>query len=101
MEAWNSSESNQKIGDIFKYFAPFLKMYTEYIQNFDKAMSTINQTYEKNAKFKQIMDEIHVSRKSHVFMSRHFKHFVICVNISFFIHICITNRRYRNAEAYC
>ena len=66
MEAWNSSESNQKIGDIFKYFAPFLKMYTEYIQNFDKAMSTINQTYEKNAKFKQIMDEIHVSRKSYV-----------------------------------
>ena len=63
MEAWNSSESNQRIGDIFKYFAPFLKMYTEYIQNFDKAMSTINQTYEKNSKFKQIMDEIHVSRK--------------------------------------
>ena len=44
--------------------APFLKMYTEYIKDFNKATETINETYTKNKKFKAIMDEIHVSKQT-------------------------------------
>ena len=68
MDAWNKeddpnkNDTNQRIGDIFFNLAPFLKMYTEYIKDFDKATNTINETYEKNKKFKEIMDDIHVSK---------------------------------------
>ena len=67
MGAWskdleaNNSEDNQKIGDIFIRIGPFLMMYTEYIKDFDKATSLINDTYTKNPKFRAVMDEIHVS----------------------------------------
>ena len=57
----NNSDNNQRIGDIFKKYASFFKMYTEYIKDFDLALNTISQTMEKNPKFKAIMNEIHVS----------------------------------------
>ena len=41
--------------------APFLKMYTEYVKNFDTAMTAIGALYSKNRQFQAIMDEIHVS----------------------------------------
>lgn len=44
-----------------KNFAPFLKLYTEYVKNFDSAMSLINALQAKNARFAAIMHEIHVS----------------------------------------
>lgn len=44
-----------------KNFAPFLKLYTEYVKNFDNAMNIINALYAKNRKFAALMDEIHVS----------------------------------------
>lgn len=44
-----------------KSFAPFLKMYTEYVRNFDNAMTLINQWQAKCPRFAAIMDEIHVS----------------------------------------
>lgn len=44
-----------------KNFAPFLKLYTEYVKNFDSAMSLINTTQSKNMRFGAIMQEIHVS----------------------------------------
>ncbi|XP_076760404.1 FYVE, RhoGEF and PH domain-containing protein 1 isoform X2 [Xylocopa sonorina] len=55
MENW---ESDPRIGDIMKNFAPFLKMYTEYVKNFDYAMNLI-QTYQtKVARFAAIINEI-------------------------------------------
>ena len=60
MSKWQESEEYQRIGDIMVKNAPFLKMYTEYVKNFDTAMSTINHLYNKNSKFAAIVDEIHV-----------------------------------------
>lgn len=70
MAQWDTSEDQQRIGDIIVKFSPFFKMYTEYVKNFDNAISTINNLYQKNSKFSAIMDSIHVSRviwsQSHV-----------------------------------
>lgn len=44
-----------------KTFAPFLKLYTEYVKNFDNAMTTINLWLEKSPKFASIMEELQVS----------------------------------------
>ncbi|XP_047491749.1 uncharacterized protein LOC125040976 isoform X3 [Penaeus chinensis] len=52
-------EQNRRIGDIMKSFAPFLKMYTEYVRNFDNAMTIINAWQAKCPRFSAIMDEIH------------------------------------------
>ncbi|XP_045118283.1 FYVE, RhoGEF and PH domain-containing protein 4-like isoform X3 [Portunus trituberculatus] len=52
-------EHNRRIGDIMKNFAPFLKMYTEYVRNFDNAMTLINQWQAKCPRFAAIMDDIH------------------------------------------
>merc|ERR1712218_221776 len=46
--------------------APFLKMYTEYVKNFDTAMTAIGALYSKNRQFQAIMDEIHVSDAAHI-----------------------------------
>lgn len=56
MKVW---DNKPRIGDIMKEFAPFLKLYTEYVKNFDSAMSLINATQAKNTRFAAIMQEIH------------------------------------------
>ncbi|KAF2357676.1 Pleckstrin domain [Trinorchestia longiramus] len=47
------------IGDIMTTLAPFLKMYTEYVRNFDRAIELINSCQAKCAKFAAIMADIH------------------------------------------
>jgi len=59
MEKWHDGVEFQRIGDIMVKNAPFLKMYTEYVKNFDTAMNTINTLYAKNSKFAAIVEEIH------------------------------------------
>ncbi|XP_076303493.1 FYVE, RhoGEF and PH domain-containing protein 4 [Lasioglossum baleicum] len=51
-------ESDPRIGDIMKNFAPFLKMYTEYVKNFDYAMNLIQTLQIKVARFAAIINEI-------------------------------------------
>ncbi|XP_031839732.1 FYVE, RhoGEF and PH domain-containing protein 4 [Nomia melanderi] len=51
-------ESDPRIGDIMKNFAPFLKMYTEYVKNFDYAMNLIHTLQIKVARFAAIINEI-------------------------------------------
>lgn len=51
-------ESDPRIGDIMKNFAPFLKMYTEYVKNFDYAMNLIHSLQTKVARFAAIINEI-------------------------------------------
>jgi len=48
-----------------KKLAPFLKLYTEYVKNFDNAMNIINAVKAKYPRFMAIMDEIHVSQLLH------------------------------------
>lgn len=55
MESW---DKNPRIGDIMKNFAPFLKMYTEYVKNFDYAMNLINNLQTKVPRFAAITNEI-------------------------------------------
>ena len=60
MKKWYLDPNNQRIGDIMLRNAPFLKMYTEYVKNFDNAMSAINTHYARNSRFASIVDEIQV-----------------------------------------
>ncbi|XP_041858807.1 FYVE, RhoGEF and PH domain-containing protein 1 isoform X2 [Melanotaenia boesemani] len=55
MEEW---DSNPRIGDILQKLAPFLKMYGEYVKNFDQAMELVNVWMERSAQFKAIIQEI-------------------------------------------
>ncbi|XP_054000373.1 FYVE, RhoGEF and PH domain-containing protein 4-like [Hylaeus anthracinus] len=51
-------DSDPRIGDIMKNFAPFLKMYTEYVKNFDYAMNLIQSLQAKVARFAAIINDI-------------------------------------------
>lgn len=51
-------ELDPRIGDIMKNFAPFLKMYTEYVKNFDYAMDLIHTLQAKVARFAAIINDI-------------------------------------------
>ncbi|XP_022619619.1 FYVE, RhoGEF and PH domain-containing protein 1 [Seriola dumerili] len=55
MEEW---DLNPRIGDILQKLAPFLKMYGEYVKNFDRAMELVNTWMERSAQFKAIIQEI-------------------------------------------
>ncbi|GLD69111.1 FYVE, RhoGEF and PH domain-containing protein 1 isoform X1 [Lates japonicus] len=55
MEEW---DLNPRIGDILQKLAPFLKMYGEYVKNFDRAMELVNTWMERSAQFKTIIQEI-------------------------------------------
>lgn len=52
-------DRESKIGDTMKKLAPFLKLYTEYVKNFDSAMNIISAVAAKYPRFMAIMDEIH------------------------------------------
>uniref|UniRef100_A0A3Q3F6X0 FYVE, RhoGEF and PH domain containing 1 n=2 Tax=Kryptolebias marmoratus TaxID=37003 RepID=A0A3Q3F6X0_KRYMA len=55
MEEW---DLNPRIGDILQKLAPFLKMYGEYVKNFDQAMDLVNTWMERSSQFKAIIQEI-------------------------------------------
>ncbi|KAM3872291.1 FYVE, RhoGEF and PH domain-containing protein 1 [Diretmus argenteus] len=55
MEEW---DSNPRIGDILQKLAPFLKMYGEYVKNFDRAMELVTAWMERSVPFKSIIQEI-------------------------------------------
>ena len=41
-------------------FAPFLKLYSEYVKNFDMAMETMTYWIDKCPRFQQIVKDIQV-----------------------------------------
>ncbi|XP_014211813.1 FYVE, RhoGEF and PH domain-containing protein 1 [Copidosoma floridanum] len=55
IDAW---DADPRIGDIMKNFAPFLKMYTEYVKNFDYAINLISTLQQKVLRFAAIINEI-------------------------------------------
>ena len=48
------------IGDVMRKFAPFLKLYSEYVKNFDSAMETITYWMDKCPRFLQIVKDVQV-----------------------------------------
>lgn len=50
-----------RIGDILQKLAPFLKMYGEYVKNFDRAVELVNTWTERSTQFKVIIHEVQVS----------------------------------------
>ncbi|XP_056373498.1 FYVE, RhoGEF and PH domain-containing protein 4 isoform X2 [Hyla sarda] len=55
MNEWSVSP---RIGDILQKLAPFLKMYAEYVKNFDNAMETVKTWMDRSAQFKHVVQEI-------------------------------------------
>ncbi|XP_068168788.1 FYVE, RhoGEF and PH domain-containing protein 4a isoform X3 [Antennarius striatus] len=50
--------STPRIGDILQKLTPFLKMYAEYVRNFDNAMELVKQWTDRSPQFKAILLEI-------------------------------------------
>ncbi|XP_026654409.1 FYVE, RhoGEF and PH domain-containing protein 2 [Zonotrichia albicollis] len=55
MEDWHH---NPRIGDVIQKLAPFLKMYGEYVKNFDKAVELITAWSEKSPPFQELIADI-------------------------------------------
>ncbi|KAM9520057.1 FYVE, RhoGEF and PH domain-containing protein 2 isoform 2-T3 [Guaruba guarouba] len=55
MEDWSC---NPRIGDAIQKLAPFLKMYGEYVKNFDKAVELITVWSEKSPPFQELIADI-------------------------------------------
>ncbi|XP_078424446.1 FYVE, RhoGEF and PH domain-containing protein 4-like isoform X2 [Cetorhinus maximus] len=55
MNLWNTTP---QIGDILQKLAPFLKMYGEYVKNFEKAMGLLKTWMGRSPQFKAIVEEI-------------------------------------------
>lgn len=49
---------NPRIGDILQKLAPFLKMYGEYVKNFDRAMELVNTWTQRSGVFKSVVQNI-------------------------------------------
>nr|XP_046249351.1 FYVE, RhoGEF and PH domain-containing protein 4a isoform X3 [Scatophagus argus] len=50
--------STPRVGDILQKLTPFLKMYAEYVKNFEKAMELLKQWTDRSPQFKAIIQEI-------------------------------------------
>ncbi|XP_015721778.1 FYVE, RhoGEF and PH domain-containing protein 4 isoform X3 [Coturnix japonica] len=55
MQEWSTTP---RIGDILQKLAPFLKMYGEYVKNFDNAMELVKTWTERSPQFKFIIQDI-------------------------------------------
>uniref|UniRef100_A0A8C9F6Y4 FYVE, RhoGEF and PH domain containing 3 n=1 Tax=Pavo cristatus TaxID=9049 RepID=A0A8C9F6Y4_PAVCR len=49
---------NPRLGDILQKLAPFLKMYGEYVKNFDRAMDMVNTCMQRSSPFKDVVQNI-------------------------------------------
>ncbi|XP_066470040.1 FYVE, RhoGEF and PH domain-containing protein 3 isoform X2 [Tiliqua scincoides] len=54
-DEWNI---NPRLGDILQKLAPFLKMYGEYVKNFDRAMDMVNTWMQRSSSFKDVIQNI-------------------------------------------
>uniref|UniRef100_UPI00358E03FA FYVE, RhoGEF and PH domain-containing protein 2-like n=1 Tax=Myxine glutinosa TaxID=7769 RepID=UPI00358E03FA len=61
MDNW---KENPQIGDILQKLLPFLKMYGEYVKNFDHAMGLLNTWLQRSVQFKSIVQEIQGQEES-------------------------------------
>ncbi|XP_060228905.1 FYVE, RhoGEF and PH domain-containing protein 3 isoform X1 [Meriones unguiculatus] len=54
-EEW---DTNPRLGDILQKLAPFLKMYGEYVKNFDRAMGLVSTWTQRSPQFKDVIHSI-------------------------------------------
>ncbi|OBS57869.1 hypothetical protein A6R68_11002 [Neotoma lepida] len=54
-EEW---DTNPRLGDILQKLAPFLKMYGEYVKNFDRAMGLVSTWTQRSPQFKDVIHRI-------------------------------------------
>lgn len=55
-------KSSPYIGDVMKKFAPFLKLYADYVKNFDHAMDMINTCIDKSPEFASLLQALQVGK---------------------------------------
>ncbi len=60
LERLREWEGTQLISDVIKSKAPFLKMYSEYTNNYKRAIKTFNDCLKKNKKFASVVHEVEV-----------------------------------------
>ncbi|XP_038605248.1 FYVE, RhoGEF and PH domain-containing protein 2 [Tachyglossus aculeatus] len=61
MENW---DSNPRIGDVIQKLGPFLKMYSEFVKNFDRALELLAEWTEKCPPFQELIANIQQSEAS-------------------------------------
>lgn len=54
-EEW---DTNPRLGDILQKLAPFLKMYGEYVKNFDRAMGLVSTWTQRSPQFNDVIHSI-------------------------------------------
>ncbi|XP_033612414.1 FYVE, RhoGEF and PH domain-containing protein 3 isoform X1 [Fukomys damarensis] len=54
-EEW---DTNPRLGDILQKLAPFLKMYGEYVKNFDRAVGLVSTWIQRSPPFKEVVHGI-------------------------------------------
>ncbi|KAM5227768.1 FYVE, RhoGEF and PH domain-containing protein 3 [Ctenodactylus gundi] len=54
-EEW---DTNPRLGDILQKLAPFLKMYGEYVKNFDRAVGLVSTWTQRSLPFKEVIHSI-------------------------------------------
>jgi len=62
-ERWESWSNTQKLGDVFSTLAPYLKLYVQYINNYEAAMQTMTKC-STNPNFVAFLNVRIVSRYS-------------------------------------
>ncbi|XP_073229814.1 uncharacterized protein [Porites lutea] len=62
MATW---EEHERIGDIIKKYGHFLKMYTQYVNGYDKAMSVFQETMKENPEFAKLVTQFQNSERCH------------------------------------
>lgn len=55
-------DTNPRLGDILQKLAPFLKMYGEYVKNFDRAVELVSTWTQRSPLFKEIIQGIQVGQ---------------------------------------
>ncbi|XP_063083403.1 FYVE, RhoGEF and PH domain-containing protein 3 isoform X2 [Cavia porcellus] len=55
MEEW---DTKPRLGDILQKLAPFLKMYGEYVKNFDRAVGLVSSWTQRSPSFKDVVHSI-------------------------------------------
>lgn len=58
-------EEHERIGDIIKKYGHFLKMYTQYVNGYDKAMDVFQVTVKENAEFANLVTQFQASKRCH------------------------------------
>jgi hypothetical protein len=53
-------EKYKCIGDIMRKLTPFLKLYTEYVKNFQTATTLVEAWEEKSSGFSKLLKEVRV-----------------------------------------